>query len=77
MHSKDASEIPALGQAVLDYAAARLSLDPMPLDRPVSAAELDERVGPTITPDGITGQRALELFTTILAPACLSIDHPR
>lgn len=66
-----------LGEAVLAYAEGRLRLDPVPLDHPRTQADLDQLAGQTITPEGITGERALELFETVLAPACLSVDHPR
>jgi glutamate/tyrosine decarboxylase-like PLP-dependent enzyme len=65
-----------LGQAVLAYARHRLRLDPVPLDGPRSAEELAALVGQTITADGL-GLAALDLFTEKLAPACISIDHPR
>jgi L-2,4-diaminobutyrate decarboxylase len=65
-----------LGEAVLAYARDRLKLDPVPLDAPRSPADLAAAAGETITPGGL-GARALELFTEVLAPACVSIDHPR
>ena len=77
MHSKAAGDIELMGRAVLAYAEGRLKLDPVPLDNPLTPAELAERVGQTITPEGITGVTAFDLFTEVLAPACLSIDHPR
>lgn len=67
----------ALGRAILAYAEHRLALDPVPLDAPLTEAQLRERVGETITEDGIGGLPALSLFTRRLAPACLSTDHPR
>ena len=33
--------------------------------------------GHTITPEGIGGLEALRVFSEVLAPACISIDHPR
>ena len=33
--------------------------------------------GPTITADGIGGLEALRIFADVLAPACISVDHPR
>lgn len=63
--------------AVLRYAAERLFLDPVPLDGPLSAAEIRDAAGPTITRDGIGAQAALDLFADVLAPASLSTDHPR
>jgi glutamate/tyrosine decarboxylase-like PLP-dependent enzyme len=70
----DATE--SLGQAVLAYARHRLRLDPVPLDGPRAAEELEGSVGRTITEEGL-GAAALDLFTEKLAPACISIDHPR
>ena len=32
--------------------------------------------GPTVTPEGIGGLEALRLFGEVLAPACISVDHP-
>jgi L-2,4-diaminobutyrate decarboxylase len=67
----------ALGEAVLSYALHRLRLDPVPLDGPQSAEELDRIDEVRISAEGIGGQAALDLFATRLAPACISIDHPR
>ena len=66
-----------LAQTVLDYSRERLELDPVPLDRTLTPAELQEQAGQTITSEGIGGQQAMDLFTEVLAPACLSVDHPR
>ncbi len=63
--------------AVLAYAAERLSLDPAPLDGPLSRAELREEAGVTITAAGLGPAAALDVFSDVLAPACLSTDHPR
>jgi glutamate/tyrosine decarboxylase-like PLP-dependent enzyme len=70
-------DIERLSQGIVDYARDRLRLDPVPLDRPHSFAELQAQVGSTITPEGLGGEATLRIFTEILAPACLSIDHPR
>ncbi|MEO3936514.1 aminotransferase class V-fold PLP-dependent enzyme [Dermatophilaceae bacterium Soc4.6] len=59
------------------YAAERLALDPVPLDGALSPEELTARAGVTITPDGLGSTRALGVFTDVLAPSCLSVDHPR
>ena len=66
-----------LGRMVLDYAEERLTLHPVPLDYVLSDAELLDRAGQTITTEGIGGARAMDLFAEVLAPACLSVDHPR
>lgn len=76
MHHHDASA-EQLTEAVLKYAVERVTLDPPPLDRPVDDSTLTERAGPTITPTGIGGLKALRIFADVLAPACISVDHPR
>ncbi len=67
----------ALAEAVITYAIERTRLDPPPLDGPRSAAELRAAVGSTITEQGIGGLEALRLFADVLAPASISVDHPR
>ncbi|MGH9296650.1 MAG: pyridoxal phosphate-dependent decarboxylase family protein, partial [Acidimicrobiales bacterium] len=66
-----------LAADVIAYAEERLHLRPVPLDGPRSPEELSKEAGPTITADGIGGKAALRIFTEVLAPACISIDHPR
>ncbi|MEY3382559.1 MAG: hypothetical protein RLZZ17_297 [Actinomycetota bacterium] len=75
MHEFD-EEIDALAAKILDYSLVRLKTDP-PLDHPWSYEELYEEVGETITEQGLGGEKALELFKDVLAPACISTDHPR
>jgi L-2,4-diaminobutyrate decarboxylase len=75
MHRYDPST-EALAQAVVHYALDRVRLDPPPLDGPRTKADLD-RLGPTITADGLGGMEALRLFCEHLAPATISQDHPR
>lgn len=69
-------EIEKLAHEILQYSLHRLKDNP-PLDGPLTESELFSQVGNTITADGLGGSKALELFTTILAPACISTDHPR
>lgn len=76
MHRRDAESV-RLTEAVLDYALERIAMDPPPLDHPLTPAELAERVGTTITASGLGGEAALAIFTEHLAPACISVDHPR
>jgi L-2,4-diaminobutyrate decarboxylase len=76
MHHHDAS-IEVLTQAVLRYAVDRMRMDPPPLDMGTTLADLHERAGGTVTPAGIGGLGALHLFAGVLAPACISADHPR
>ncbi len=76
MHQHDAST-EVLTQAVVRYAIDRVRLDPPPLDGPRPEAELSAMAGQTITPTGIGGLEALRVFGDVLAPACISVDHPR
>ncbi len=64
-------------RAVFDATRLRLGFDQVPLDGPATPVELAARVGQTITPGGLGGRRALELFDEVLARACISADHPR
>ena len=69
-------EVEDLAHEILDYSLDRLKLNP-PLDGPQTEAELFEKAGNTISAQGLGGQKALELFKEVLAPACISTDHPR
>ena len=75
MHEFD-EEIDALAKEILEYSLIRLKKDP-PLDRPSSYEELYAEAGETITEAGLGGSKALALFKDVLAPACISTDHPR
>ena len=68
--------VEALAAEVLKYSLERLKDDP-PLDGPRSAQDLFNEVGNTITAKGLGGHEALEVFTNVLAKACISTDHPR
>ena len=70
------AEVEALAQEVLAYSLDRLKNDP-PLDGPRTAEDLFNEVGNTITARGLGGHEALEVFTSVLAKACISTDHPR
>lgn len=69
-------QVEALADEILAYSLHRLKSDP-PLDGPLSERELFEAVGETITANGLGGHAALEIFTRVLAKACISTDHPR
>ena len=69
-------ELAELLSAVTAYAEDRVRMEP-PLDGPRTQEDLDAALGATITPDGVGGAEAMRIFTDELAPACLSIDHPR
>jgi L-2,4-diaminobutyrate decarboxylase len=76
MHMQDPS-IEVLTQAVLRYAVQRMRLDPPPLDGPRTEKELRAMAGSSVTKQGLGGLEALRIFTDVLAPACISTDHPR
>src|SRR5205807_7661561 len=46
-------------------------------DGPRSAADLTARAGQTITAEGLGGNESLRLWTDVLGPATMSVDHPR
>jgi len=66
-----------LTEAIVRYAVDRVRMDPVPLDGPRTAGELAAACGPTVTPSGLGGLATLDLFAEVLAPACISVDHPR
>ena len=70
------SEVESLAKEILAYSLLRLKDDP-PLDGPRTAEDLFNEVGNTITAKGLGGHEALEVFTNVLAKACISTDHPR
>jgi len=70
------SEVESLAKEILAYSLLRLKEDP-PLDGPRTAEDLFQEVGNTITARGLGGHEALEVFTNVLAKACISTDHPR
>jgi L-2,4-diaminobutyrate decarboxylase len=76
MHSNDAST-EVLTQAVIRYAVDRMRLDPPPLDGPRTEAQLRAMAGRTINERGLGGLEALRVYSDVLAPACISVDHPR
>ena len=69
-------EVEAMAHEIMEYSLVRLRTDP-PLDHPKSPEELFALTGNTITPEGLGGHQALELFKDVLATACISTDHPR
>lgn len=65
-----------LSWKILSYALTRMRADP-PLDHAESPSTLRARAGRTITEHGIGGNEALRIWREVLAPACISVDHPR
>ena len=62
---------------VLDYARNRLTAPDLPLDKAVSSADLRRLAPPAVTEAGIGAARAMAVFEHVLAPACITTDHPR
>jgi L-2,4-diaminobutyrate decarboxylase len=75
VHTFTAAE-EAVARALADYCLDRLAMS-APLDRPQTPDQLERAAGVTVTPGGVGGGEALRLWSDVLAPACLSIDHPR
>lgn len=75
MHKFNA-EVEEVADEILAYALERLRKEP-PLDGPLTANELYEKVGNTITAKGLGGLPTLEIFKEVLAKACISTDHER
>jgi glutamate/tyrosine decarboxylase-like PLP-dependent enzyme len=65
-----------LAWRVFRYALNRIRGE-FPLDGPRTPEQLRAAVGETVTAAGLGGDRALDLFATELATACISVDHPR
>ncbi len=61
---------------VLDYSRRRMLSTDTPLDKPISEFELARLTGRSIDEHGIGARRALSLFEHVLAPACITTDHP-
>jgi len=76
MHNVDI-DIVEMSLDVIKFAIGRITdTDPV-LGYPKSEAELQTLVGETITPQGIGGERAFQLFRDHLITASIPIDHPR
>ena len=67
------------GERTLAFSQRRIRLDSdgVALGHPVLAADLDRRVGASITDRGLGSAGVLRLFTDVLEPTCLSTDFPR
>ena len=70
-------DMEVLQQAIVRYSVERVRMDPPELDSPRTPGELWAMAGQTITEKGLGGLEALRLFTDVLAPACISTDHPK
>ncbi|HEX2904768.1 MAG TPA: pyridoxal-dependent decarboxylase [Jatrophihabitans sp.] len=75
MHTYDEASA-ATAHRLAELCLDRLAMQ-APLDRPYTPEELLARAGHTVTPTGIGSDEAVRLWDEVLAPACLSVDHPR
>lgn len=75
MH-QSSDETRALREKIFEYVRTRMDYDTIPLDYPKSEQELFAEVGMTLTENGLGGDKALQLFEEVLAPATISTDHP-
>ena len=76
MHTTS-DETTDLVDLVLDYSRRRILARDTPLDKPTAEFELARLAGRTIDERGIGSARALSLFEHVLAPACITTDHPQ
>jgi len=76
MHNVDI-DIVDMAMDVMKFAIQRITdADPV-LGFPKREAELKELVGETVTPKGIGGEKAFQLFRDVLLKSSISIDHRR
>lgn len=76
MHNVDI-DIVEMTLDVMKYAIGRITNADPPLSMPKGEKELKALVGETITPEGIGGETAFQLFRDVLVKASVPIDHPR
>ncbi|UOB17987.1 pyridoxal phosphate-dependent decarboxylase family protein [Abyssalbus ytuae] len=62
---------------VMKYAINRITTTNPELGTPKPQQELKKIVGETVTPKGIGGEKAFQLFKDVLIKATVPIDHPR
>ena len=76
MHSVS-GETRRIVDEVLEYSRRRILAKDTPLDHASTEDELRRLAGTTINEDGIGASRALAIFEHVLAPACITTDHPQ
>lgn len=76
MHNVDI-DLVDMSLDVIKFAINRITDDNPQLGFPKSECELEKLVGETITPEGITGERAFALFRDVLIKASVPINHRR
>lgn len=76
MHNVDI-ELIDMAMDMMKFAINRISDTDPPLGFPKREEELRALVGETVTPKGIGGERAFQLFRDVLLRSSVSIDHRR
>ena len=76
MHNVDI-DIVDMAMDVMKFAINRITDSDPPLGFPKRESELRELMGETITPKGMGGERAFQLFRDVLLKSSISIDHRR
>lgn len=61
---------------VFAYARRRALFEDVPLDKPMMLQDLSRLASGSITAEGLGARRAIEMFEDVIAPACISTDHP-
>lgn len=70
------TETEVLVDQVLEYARQRILSVDTPLDKTYTQQELEQLAGRSVLEQGIGAERALAVFADVLAPACITTDHP-
>ncbi len=72
-------EVEAVAREWTAWALRRVGADDqpggLPIGRPRDLAWLDEHAGRTVTEEGLGPDEVLRIFTEVLEPSCLSVDH--
>jgi glutamate/tyrosine decarboxylase-like PLP-dependent enzyme len=76
MHNVDI-DIVEMALDVIKFAINKITETDPTLGFPRKAEELQALVGETVTPKGIGGEKAFQLFRDVLLKSSVSIDHPR
>ncbi|MCM5664076.1 pyridoxal phosphate-dependent decarboxylase family protein [Galbibacter mesophilus] len=76
MHNIDMDSV-EMTLDVMKYALNRITMISPELGKPKKEEELKALVGETVTPKGIGGEKAFQLFKDVLIKATVPIDHPR
>ncbi|MBC9795290.1 pyridoxal phosphate-dependent decarboxylase family protein [Sinomicrobium weinanense] len=76
MHNID-MDVVEMTLDIMKYAINRITHTSPELGHPKKEEELRRLVGETVTPEGIGGEKAFQLFRDVLVRATVPIDHPR